>query len=80
MLVFGWLFIVIALYGGVNELSWTLWAVLLFGGMGLVGTGMGRPYLRRLTLWQIRHPRQAWWMARTGRKVVARYEESQRPS
>lgn len=30
--------------------------------------------LQRLTLWQLRHPRRAWWMAWRGRQIVAQYD------
>lgn len=29
----------------------------------------------RVTLWQLRHPRKAWWMAHTGKRLVAEYEQ-----
>lgn len=28
-----------------------------------------------VTLWQLRHPRKAWWMAHTGQSLVAEYEQ-----
>ena len=47
-----------------------LWtpAILLSGLLGgfILFLRHGLP-----TVWQLRHPRQAWWMAHTGRRVVA---------
>jgi len=35
-------------------------------GLGLIALFQGLP-----TVWQLRHPRQAWWMAHTGKRVLA---------
>ncbi len=46
------------------------WGLGLWGLFFLIMQGMmvhyGLP-----TLWQVRHPRQAWWMAHTGKRVLA---------
>jgi len=44
-----------------------LWLSVLFVA---IGTWWGFP-----TLWQLRHPRKAWWMAHTGKRVMAEAEE-----
>lgn len=45
------------------------WVLATFSGLILPWL----PWLRP-TMWQIRHPRQAWWMARRGKKLVEAYE------
>jgi hypothetical protein len=40
--------------------------IMLVSGSYFITLLYGRP-----TLWQIRHPRKAWWMAHTGKSVLA---------
>lgn len=74
LLVAGCLLLLVALYGGAAGLTRPLWTALLVGGFVVLPVGTWRPYRWHLTLWQIRHPRKAWWMWRVGRKIVAEYE------
>lgn len=61
--LFGW-----ALLTG----AWEPWAASLLAVCAALALWM------RPTLWQLRHPRQAWWMAHTGRKLAEQYETDRR--
>lgn len=77
MLIGGTLSIIAALYAGVGGVSREVWTILLVGGFIVLAVGAWRPYRWHLTLWQMRHPRKAWWMWRVGHKLAAAYEMRQ---
>ena len=62
-----------AITAGGTVLLWSgnrLWPILA----AVIGLMVAAWRIYRPALWQLRHPRRAWWMAHTGRKLADAYE------
>lgn len=66
----GMLAIAWGIVGVVDVAHGTLGDVLALGAIVVLSGA----WILKPSLWQLRHPRKAWWMAHTGRKIVDEYE------
>lgn len=71
-LVLGFSLIAVYLYGAITPGMWGWTAFAVGNAMVIVDRILRKK--RRPTLWQLRHPCKAWWMASKGYKLVEQYE------